>query len=266
MAVQTSPAAHSRPRRALVDGFRLADLTRAARAEKARRGRLRTAVQACASVLGLVLAAAAHAGDPVALDEAACPRAQVRILAAQPEDLRDACAGVHAARAFFAAHGIESDAPFVLKITADLPEESSHSAAGSYLAERHRVYMLPYAAFREAKTWFGVPIDRDLYRSLATHEAAHAIAAPNFAVPNPTIQAEEYVAYVAMFATMPAGLRERALAALPGTGFPSEARITEVFYLFDPMRFGAEAYRHYLKPENGPQFLRRVLDGRALAN
>ena len=212
------------------------------------------------------LGPAAHAATLDAHDEETCAGAGVRILAVESDDARDACAGVRMARAFFAAHGVTAVDPFVLQVTTDLPEQSSQSAAGSYLAGRHRVYMLPYAAFRESKTWFDVAIDRDLYRSLAVHEAAHAIAASNFAVAHPTIQAMEYVAYVAMFDAMPVALRERALAALPGTGFPGEERITEVFYLFDPMRFGAEAYRHYRKPENGPRFLRRVLAGEALAN
>lgn len=219
-----------------------------------------------AAVLLGVAAAAVQAGASDAQDDQACAGGRVRIVAAQHDDARDACTGVRAARAFLAAHGVVAAEPFVLKITAELPAESSESAAGSYLAGRHRVYMLPYTAFREAQTWFQVPIDRDLYRALAAHEAAHAITASNFVGSTPTLEAQEYVAYVTMFATMPPMLRERALAALPGSGFPSDDRITEVFYLFDPMRFGAEAYRHYLRPENGVQFLRRVLAGEALAN
>jgi hypothetical protein len=219
----------------------------------------------CVGVLWLAIAGVARA-DAAEVDAPACPVAQVEILAADADDCRGACAGVHAALAFFAAHGVAPRAPFVLHVTADLPEESGHTAAGSFVEERNRVYMLPYAEYRKQKTWFNVGIDRALYRGLAVHEAAHAVAASNFAIAHPTTQAKEYVAYVAMFAAMPPLLRERALAAMPGKGFASEDRITELAYLFDPMRFGAESYRHYLKPANGAAFLRRVLAGRALAN
>lgn len=224
-----------------------------------------TRVGLCMGALLLAMAGAARA-DEAGVDSPTCGVAEVEIVAADADDFRDACAGVHAALAFFAAHDVAPRAPFVLHVTADLPEESGHTAAGSFVEERNRVYMLPYAVYRRQRTWFNVEIDRDLYRGLAVHEAAHAVAASNFAIAHPTIQAKEYVAYVAMFAAMPPPLRERALAAMPGKGFASEDRITELAYLFDPMRFGAESYRHYLKPANGAAFLRRVLAGRALAN
>jgi hypothetical protein len=218
------------------------------------------------SALLLAMAGALARADDGGIDAQTCGVAQVEILAVDADDFRDACAGVHAALAFFAAHGVALGAPFMLHVTADLPEESGRTAAGSFVEERNRVYMLPYAEYREQKTWFNVGIDRDLYRSVAAHEAAHVVAAANFAITHPTIQGKEYVAYVAMFAAMPPSLRERALAAMPGDGFASEDRITELSYLFDPMRFGAEAYRHYVKPENGAAFLRRVLAGKALAD
>lgn len=214
----------------------------------------------------LLWAAAVSHADDVGTEAPNCGAAQVEIVAVDRDDFRDACAGVHAALAFFAAQGVAPRAPFVLHVTADLPEESGHTAAGSFVEERNRVYMLPYAEYRKQKTWFNVGIDRALYRGLAVHEAAHAVAASNFAIAHPTIQAKEYVAYVAMFAAMPPPLRERALAAMPGKGFASEDRITELAYLFGPMRFGAESYRHYARPENGAAFVRRVLDGKALAN
>ena len=154
----------------------------------------------------------------------------------------------------------------MIEVTPRLPDEAGPTAAGCFIEQRRRIYMLPYARFREQKTWFGVPIDRRMYRSLAAHEATHALAACLFTVPNPTIQAKEYIAYVAMFSTMDEALRARALRATPGTGFESEARITPLLYMFDPMRFGAEAYRHYLKPEAGPAFVKAILAGRALVD
>lgn len=138
------------------------------------------------------------------------------------------------------------------------------TAQGAYLKQCNCSMFVTYASFRQQKTWFKLPVTRGLYRSLATHEAAHAVAANMFEIPNPTIQAQEYVAYVTMFATMDPLIRERALRALPGDGFASEDRISLIAYMFDPMRFGAEAYRHYLKPGNGDAFLHFVFTGKAL--
>ena len=75
---------------------------------------------------------------------------------------------------------------------------------------------------------------------------------------------KEYVAYVAMFATMDPVLRERILLAVPGTGFDTVAQITPLSLAFDPEGFATDAYRHYLKPGYGDAFLRSVVEGRAL--
>ena len=105
-----------------------------------------------------------------------------------------------------------------------------------------------------------------MYRSLVSHEVAHAIASCNFTIPDPSIQAQEYVAYVAMFSMMNPNLRELVLAENPGEGFDSELEMNEIVYSLDPMHFGVEAYRHYLKQEQGTTFLLRVLSGEALTN
>jgi hypothetical protein len=101
-----------------------------------------------------------------------------------------------------------------------------------------------------------------LYRSLVAHEVAHAVAAANFEITNPAIQAHEYIAYVTMFATMAPTLRERLLARYPGGGYEDDGQMSSTILLFDPMRFGAQAYRHYL--ESGSAYLHAVVAGRAL--
>ncbi|MES2714508.1 MAG: DUF6639 family protein [Pseudomonadota bacterium] len=186
------------------------------------------------------------------------------VTGASDPDLADVCRGVAAALGFFAAHGIRPTELITVEVTPALPAEAGPTAAGCYIEPKRRVFVLPYAVFRKSKTWFGVPIDRSMYQSLASHEAAHAIAACHFSVPNPSIQAEEYLAYVTMFSTMPAALRQRALRATPTQGFDSLDRFTPMLYLFDPMRFGAEAYRHFAKTADPAALIQSVLGGMAL--
>ena len=137
------------------------------------------------------------------------------------------------ALAFFALHGAAATEPLSIEVARRLPEEAGPTAAGCYLESRRTVYVVPFATFRSHKTWFGVPIDRALYRSLASHEAAHAVAACRFRIPNPTIQAKEYLAYVAMFSTMPPALRTQALKIGRTDTFDSFDRFTPMLYLFD---------------------------------
>ncbi len=194
-----------------------------------------------------------------------CALPMVRISAAQPRDAADACVGASAAIDFLASHGTATSEPIEIAVVERLPAVAGTTAAGCFIASERRVYLLTYEGFRTNRTWFGMPIDRHLYRSLAAHEVAHALASCGRPGGRRTIQATEYVAYVTMFATMHDGRRARALANLPGQGFSDASRITPVFYMFDPARFGAEAYRHYLRPTNGAGFLRAVLAGEALA-
>jgi hypothetical protein len=113
-------------------------------------------------------------------------------------------------------------------------------------------------------TWFRIPIDAHLNRSLVAHEVAHAIDAQNFWIAMPSTPAKEYVAYVTLLATMPDELRERVLSQFPGPGFEAEWQMNMTVYLLGPLRFGANAYRRFLKPGNGPDFLRAVLSGKAM--
>jgi hypothetical protein len=110
-----------------------------------------------------------------------------------------------------------------------------------------------------------MPIDAILYRSIITHEVAHLIAANNFVIPKPLIKAKEYIAYVTMFATMPAVYRRQLFEQFPAKAFESELDINTMIYLFDPTRFGVSAYKHFLKLENRRAFIRRTLAGQALS-
>lgn len=190
--------------------------------------------------------------------------ADIRVSAAAQRDFEDICVGAADAAAFLTAQGIPPRAPVVIEVASSLPASAGSTAAGCWVADTKRAHVLTYAKFRKNQTWFGVPVDRALYRGLAAHEAAHAVVACNFSGPKPSIQATEYVAYVTMFSTMPQSLRDRILRAMPGRGFESEDKIHTIAYLFDPMRFGVQAYRHYLKPGVGPDFLRSVVAGKAL--
>lgn len=196
----------------------------------------------------------------------ACPDPGVTVQASREADADDACVGAQQALSFFRGLGLAPPSePLRVEIVPEIPIDPGRTAVGCYLEGDRRILMLPYAGFARQETWFGLPIGRALYRSLAVHEVAHALADCHFRIPEPTLQAKEYVAYVTMFATMEPGLRARVLRANPGSGFASEYRINAIVYLCDPMRFAAEAYRHYLKPGHGDAFLRKVLSGNALA-
>ncbi len=218
------------------------------------------------ALLVLLAATASPAGNAESITAAfECDIPNLVISADDRRDMNSACEGARAAIDFLAAAGLDVSGEIRIEILAALEGYPRHSAAGCFLASSHKVMVLRYAEFLEFEEWCGIPIDRDLYRGLIAHETAHAIAACNFREQKPTIQAQEYIAYVTMLATMEAAQRERVLTQFPGDGYETEQQMNTTIYLCDPMRFGVQAYRHFLKEGNGTDFIRAILSGKVLA-
>lgn len=195
-----------------------------------------------------------------------CPQVDAVVMGAVPADLADICHGVAATAAFFAAHGVFPIETWSITVTPRLPTGAGPSAAGCYIEQEHRGYLVPYATLRQQKNWFGVAITRGMYRALASHEAAHAIVSCHFKIPRPSIQAKEYLAYVAMLSGMDSGLRTKVLSKMKPTGFDSLDRFTPLLLLFDPMRFGAEAYQHFSTTPDPGGLIQAILSGAALTD
>lgn len=207
--------------------------------------------------------AATGAATTAKVAPAPCDLPGVRITGRVAQDVADACQGARDAIGYFSQAGLRTDTPIVIHIQEDFPKEVGASAAGCYLERDGLVLLRPYTRFAAARTWFKVPVSRKLYRSLATHEVAHALASCNFGIDKPTIQAKEYLAYVTMFSTMDVALHGRILKAYPGEA-PEADCLTELLFMFDPMLFGVRAFRHHQQAGGSTAFMQEVLAGRAL--
>ena len=205
---------------------------------------------------------AAVAGAATASGKTRCEGTRVVVHGGGPADAALVCAGARDAIGFFAERELNTAVDVDVEITEALPQATSASAVGCYHPERKRVYVLPYAEFARRGDWFGVPIEPAMYRSLASHEIAHAVAACNFREEQPSLAAVEYVGYVAMLSVMQPDLRSRVLALNPGEGYDADLQINSTVYLMAPTRFAVESYRHFLRPENGTRYLRDVLAGK----
>jgi hypothetical protein len=215
-----------------------------------------------------VLLAWLAGGMQATLAQESCAWLSFQAPVVNPQDARDVCTGAQRASQFFAFVGLQLGQPVHVQISDELPLGSARSAAGEYLPQKQQVHLLTYQAFQTFGHWFHTPISREVYRSLATHEVAHAITDAAFTFPQPSVHAREYLAYVALFATMPKALREQVLQALPGPPPGDEARLSLMVYLMDPMFFGVQSYRHYqqLLPGERPGFLQAVFDGKVFVD
>jgi hypothetical protein len=212
-----------------------------------------------------LLAVAPQALPGRIVDELRCDGLNAIVRAADARDARTACEGAADAVRFLGGHGLKTSEPINVRVVDELPHTTRSQAQGCYLHRERTVYVRSFRTFRRGGDILRLPADRVLYRSVITHEVGHAIAACNFSVARPTLQAQEYIAYVTMFSTMPEKHRKGVLQKIPGAGFGSEREINVMIYLMDSDFFGAQAYRHFLKPENGPAFLHQVMSGNALA-
>ncbi len=196
--------------------------------------------------------------------ETQCESRNVSIRSPGAADAGLACQGARDAIDFLAAQRLDVTGAVAIDLVRELPDAGGHSTAGIYLESEGRVAILTFAEFLKFKTWFELPIDAPLYRSLVAHEVAHAIAAGNFRIPSPSIQAKEYIAYVTMMASMAPGLRERVMSRFGNHGYEGDWQMSTTIYMLDPMRFGVQAYRHFLKPDNGRDYLKAILSGKVM--
>ena len=65
---------------------------------------------------------------------------------------------------------------------------------------------------------------------------------------------------------MPPEMRKTALRHMKPEGFSHLDRFTPMLYLFDPMRFGAEAYLHFSAAPDRTALIQDILSGRALTD
>lgn len=218
------------------------------------------------SVALLFLSSLIPAAQRVDAAEFKCEHLNATILAEESRDAVLACEGVDAALRFLKANGLNVDRDISVEIVRSLTTDGSHEIAGHFSPESNKAIILSYAEFEKFITWLKVPITESLYRSVAAHEAAHIVAVQNFRITEPTIQAQEYIAYVTTLATLDPALREQVMAKCPGDGFETDLQMNATIYLYDPMRFGVEAYRHFIRKGERMDYFQKILEGRVLAD
>lgn len=223
-----------------------------------------SSIPACAAVS--ILASALFAAAEANARTVKCKSVNYIIVeASSRDDVRQACRAAQHAGSFLSSQGLTLPQEDIrIDVVSAMPESIPGSAAGAYSQARRRIFILSYRSFKERyHNPLGVSMSKSIYRSVTTHEVAHAIASHNFAL-TPTLVAQEYIGFVTLFSTMHKGSREQILRRY---SHYNDEWLThpEILYLGDPVEFGVHAYRHYLLPENGRKILHRILQGEIFA-
>lgn len=212
-----------------------------------------------AAAVVLIAAASAFAQPPVPMT--ACVGLPAVVAGASTDESEVVCDGARAAFAFFAPLDLRPVPGLTIELSTALPAGVPNDAVACFVIPQRRIIVLRFEPFSRHRNWFGLAADQRLYRAVIAHEVAHAIATCHAGDGRLSYAAQEYVAYVAMIATMLADHRRELLALHPGSGFDDVAQINEFVYAVNPARFAAESYRHWMRQPDPRAYLRRVIDG-----
>jgi hypothetical protein len=221
---------------------------------------------AAALALGVAAFAPPARAERAPVLERACEGLPVRAQGPTAQDLDAACEGARRAIAFFRQLDLELMQPTLIEMATKLPSGASATAVACYNLRTGSVTVLAYEVFARRKTWFGVPIDRELHRSAVAHEVGHAIVGCQASIAGLSSAAHEYLAYVTMLSTMEPALRQRVLAATPGGRLDNESQFNSMIHAFDPLLFGVEAWRHFSRQRDPRDYVRQILAGKVLTD
>ncbi|GAB3537293.1 hypothetical protein GCM10027343_00030 [Noviherbaspirillum agri] len=220
-----------------------------------------------AFVVGMLLGASAASAMTQGAELHACALPHVKVKSRLKEDAMAACEGADRAIQLLENLGLAIPPDITIEIVDDMPDAVNPSALGAYIKEERRILVLKYAVLEKRREWYCLPVDREVYRGIVSHEVTHAVSAHNFRIEEPSILAEEYIAYVTLLSTMARAQRRQILNLYPDDATGNDAGLHDVLvYMIDPVRFGVTAYRHFIHQKNGREFVEAILDGKAMAD
>ena len=215
-------------------------------------------------MLAVVLLVSSGDIDTPLAASARCPGTTVVVSSADPEELRHVCRAAGGATELLARCGIVRDGDLSVALTKELRHPCGFPVLGQYLARADRIELMEYsscvASFGEDSAYMRLPL-REAWRSLAVHEITHGIIAKTPQAGNLSPMAHEYVAYVIQLEAMAPEHRQAFLDSLPAPTPRSLGSFNSVYHAFEPLKFAANAYRHYAAQEDRCAFLNAILRG-----
>jgi hypothetical protein len=201
-----------------------------------------------------------EAAQPEVSSQRCLGAASIVVWGADASDGVVVCEGARRAIEFLGKVGLSAPPSTPIEVVETLPGDLGGRAVACYLRTK-KILILSYSAFESGGQWFRIPVDRELYRSAAAHEMAHAMVSCHTELSALPVSAHEYVAYVVMFATMEASLRKRLLAQFPGKGFSNTLQINDLSHMVNPNQFAVDSWHDYQKRPDRDVWLLEVIAG-----
>ncbi len=217
-----------------------------------------------ATILSLALISVTSLIPCYSAEDLTCGQEYIHVMYEDAADAAITCNAADVAISFMKAHGFETALPISIRVVREINGKRKILEYGHFDPVISEIKILSIESCKQAMTLnppFGIPISSDLHRSFIIHEVAHAIAQHNFTMENPSVEAQEYIAYTVQLATMDRLTRKQIMDRYKIQGFEDESEITALYLAMDPASFGVKSYRHFLLQENGNDFFQRLLKG-----
>ena len=198
----------------------------------------------------------------LAAHRARCPCTNVHIYAEKQSDITVVCEVLTETISFMVEAGLDIQDTFDIHLIERLegfPQQNLY--LGVYKQQINEIHILSYESCKRRclnDCCCGIELTRKLHTSLIVHETAHALTVNLLENKTGCIAAAEYIAYTTQFSLMPADLRQRILADITNEGFVNDVEITSLFHDLSPSVFAVKAYKHFIRPENGKMFYKKL--------
>ena len=192
-----------------------------------------------------------------------CSASDWTVTGGTADERRLICEGVAKTEALLGSCGITASEPVDLVVAQSLLDFCGSKAHALFDSRDKTIAIAPLdVCISEGieKGYFDLLGPEIAYRSIAAHEAAHAILDANGIRPKQWV-GNEYVAAVAQYAAIPHQDRDDLIVALMGPRPVAAAEISGVIYGFAPLVFGAKSWLHYSAVPDPRAFLNDVVSG-----
>lgn len=203
---------------------------------------------------------------PALSDEVTCADGRAKVWTQHKELAARVCAVASDGIDQLTACNLRQTRPVRISIL-DRLEAANAECVGRYLCHAGRIEILSPKAMQDAiqpdSAYHDLP-GMEVFDSFLVHELAHALIHQTLDGQSGSVAQNEYVAYAMQLASIPPETREALIAPYRKSEGVSLEELNGFILGFAPDRFAARAWLHFSEPQNGCDFVSRILEGTVL--
>lgn len=202
-------------------------------------------------------------GITAANDTLQCAANDFTVTAKDANDLARTCKAADKGIHLLEGCGLAQRQPVEIEIVSKIDVAGAEDCVGRYECGTNRIKIVGPASLRNVlsdKNPFYVLSSNEYFESIVVHEVSHAIFDQN--TEGRGLAEFEYVAYAMQFLSLSGTSRKRVISQIPENEVVDLAELNDFLAASAPIRFGAKAWVHFSKSDNGCAFVTSLVSGR----